>query len=140
VLKERLTLPVLALGVLQGCVAGPALGQPDPVITRLDRGDARLDDMSADNVMLRERITDTRFTELSTEMIAFKIEMKTELAKLHELVEENHRVQLAKLDNLEDGQHMPWWIAMTMAGVGVGGGAGGMHYMKGSKKPPEDSQ
>lgn len=120
-----------------GCSAGPARSQPvDPVVNeRLGRLADMAGEQTKEIAVLGEKITDARFVEMGNRIDTLRTEMTASVAKIHEMMEANHRdvlakqeanhrTMMAKMDRLEEGQAIPWKFAIAtglVGGVGVGG-------------------
>ncbi len=131
-------LIVIPFCVIAGC-ASNAQGQPETSV-----GEERLrnlanlaSEQTKEIASLAKEITDARFITLTGEFNSFKTEQVKKFDDLETKVDDNHREVMQELRDIKEGQGMPWWIAMTMAGVGVGGGAGGVQVLRGKKQKPD---
>lgn len=142
-MKLLQSVPLLACITIAGCASSPATAQPDPVTTRLDRIDSRLDDQSEDSAALRERITDNRFADLADTMAAGFDLIADTMVKGFDLIvvkmtetNDQRKTDVARLEDkiiaLEEAARVPWYI---IAGICVGAPAvGGGSYIAGSVK------
>ena len=109
---KLLCIVILACVSLAGCAAGHST-QPEGDLTadRLLRVEDAISSHSESIVLLRDRLTDTRFGEIHDE-----------IEKNHQMNREEFTKIGEKLDKLQESSQFPWWIAAIM---GVGGPAGG---------------
>ncbi len=140
-MNRKISWIVLSCVGLSGCVDIPAEAQPDNTV--FEERLRLLGDLAAEQtaaIVDHGRIlTDVRFDALKTDVIAFKTEVKDEIAKIKDSQAANHREVVQELRDIKRGQAMPWTVAMIMAGVGSVGGVGGVQLVQRTlKKKPED--